>query len=136
MKLRIFAVIAAIASITFATPVKADTVASLQLVPQQTHQQTQENLTCSATTPQPLDQFSFAIASAACESWNSNKETTPVKVAVLASESVYKFAPISPTFHDLADRVVMLSHQSNIACLVNGGGSVNGSVTCGFVDVD
>lgn len=132
MKLRIFAVIAAIATITFATPVKADTIASLQLVPQQT----QENLTCSATTPQPLDQFSFAIASAACESWNSNTETTPVKVAVLASESVSKLVPSPSTLPNLPDRVVMLNHQSNVACLVNGGGSVNGSVTCGFVDVD
>ncbi|MEE3715997.1 hypothetical protein V2H45_04460 [Tumidithrix elongata RA019] len=129
MRLRIFAVIAAIATITFATPAKADTtIASVQLEPHQT----QETLNCSATKTQPSNQLSFAIDAATCESWNLTKEANPnVKLAVLASDAVYDLAP-----NPLPDRVVMLSHKDRIACLVNGEGSANGSVTCGFVDMD
>lgn len=34
------------------------------------------------------------------------------------------------------DRVVTMSKVDNIGCLVNGNGSVNGSVMCGFIDND
>ena len=32
------------------------------------------------------------------------------------------------------DRIVTMSHKDNLACLVSGNGSVDGAVTCGFID--
>ncbi|NUN65234.1 hypothetical protein HCU40_10815 [Pseudanabaena biceps] len=34
------------------------------------------------------------------------------------------------------DRIVTMSKADSIGCLVNGNGSVNGSVMCGFIDHD
>jgi hypothetical protein len=129
MKLRVFAVIAAIATISFAAPVKADTaIASLQLEPQVA----QESLSCNATKSQTSQLLAFAIAPSTCESWNLTKESNSnLKLTVLASEIVYDLVPSSGQ-----DRVVMLSQKDHIACLVDGNGSSHGSVTCGFVDVD
>ncbi|OYQ63928.1 hypothetical protein B9G53_14350 [Pseudanabaena sp. SR411] len=32
------------------------------------------------------------------------------------------------------DRIVTMSHKDNLACLVSGTGSVDGTVMCGFID--
>lgn len=34
------------------------------------------------------------------------------------------------------DRIVTMNLKDNLACLVNGNGSVNGAVTCGFIDYE
>jgi hypothetical protein len=109
MKLRMVAIIAAIASITWVSPAKADTpIAALIL----DHQPKQEAVGCDNTE---------AIG-AGCGR---------LKIGFAPTAIADDFVPFVST-----SRVVMLSHQDRFACLLEGTSSPDGSVTCGFVDTD
>ncbi|PZU93401.1 MAG: hypothetical protein DCE90_16675 [Pseudanabaena sp.] len=55
---------------------------------------------------------------------------------IIAVNSTPEFKAIaySLTLQDSYDRVVTISKSDNLACLVNGSGSADGAVTCGFID--
>ncbi|NKB18467.1 MAG: hypothetical protein HC770_11260 [Pseudanabaena sp. CRU_2_10] len=109
MKLRGFATLLLIAMVSFAAPSKAETtVAVLNL----DNQQKTETI---------------------CPEELGNACTIQVGISDLhiAANTANRIAPAPTT-----DHIIMLSAKDGIACLVEAEGSLNGELSCGFVDND
>jgi hypothetical protein len=109
MKLRSFVTLLLITLVSFATPVKADTtVAVMNLDNQQ-----KTEVICP-------EEFGNACAIQA-----------GVSDIRIAANTLTNIAPAPSISH-----IVMLSEKDGIACLVEAEGSVNGELSCGFIDND